>query len=98
MKVYLAMPTLVPTLKLIMKYGIDLPGVIRSSDAKDAYVEIGGGEAGNAGMFSFQPFKYNMLFDLRFMIDRSITGTGWLTLPNGTYKIRTDEKKSLNIK
>eukprot|EP00957_Ditylum_brightwellii_P175949 13397639-Ditylum_brightwellii.AAC.1 len=89
------MPTLVPTLKRIMEEGIDLPGVVRSSDAKDTYGERGGGEAGNAGMLSFQPFECNVPFVLRFMIDRSITGAGWLTLPKGTYKIRTDEKKKL---
>eukprot|EP00957_Ditylum_brightwellii_P104849 7991559-Ditylum_brightwellii.AAC.1 len=43
---YLAMPTLVLTLKRIMEDGIDLPSVVYSSSAKDVYGDICGGEAG----------------------------------------------------
>jgi DNA polymerase delta subunit 1 len=42
---------------------------------------------------SCQPFETNVPFVLRFMIDRQITGAGWLTLPKGTYSIRREEDK-----
>lgn len=87
-KVLVAMPTMVPTLKRIMEDGIELPGVHPGSNApaRNAWSD----EGQNA---VYQPFECNVPFCLRFMIDRDITGAGWLTLPKGTYRIRTDENK-----
>lgn len=80
-KVMLAMPTMVPKLKRIMEDGISLPGVRAT-----------GGSVYN-GDATFQPFEANVPFVLRYMIDRDISGAGWLTLPQGTYQVRTDTTK-----
>ena len=72
-KVYVAMPTYIPTLVRIMKEGLELPGVPGISDC--------------------QPFECNVPFVLRFMIDREITGAGWLSLPRGTYTMRKEAQK-----
>ena len=80
-KVLVAMPTMVPTLKRIMEDGVTLPGV-RPTD--------GSNYEGDA---LYQPFESNVPFVLRFMIDRDISGAGWLTLPKETYRVRTDESK-----
>ena len=75
------MPTMVPKLKRIMEEGIALPGVRETN---------GSGYQGDA---LFQPFESNVPFVLRYMIDRDISGAGWLTLPKGTYQVRTDPSK-----
>ena len=80
-KVMLAMPTMVPKLKRIMEDGIALPGV-RPTDG-----------SGYSGDTIFQPFEANVPFVLRYMIDRDISGAGWLTLPKETYQVRTDTFK-----
>jgi len=82
LKVYVAMPTMVPTLKRVMEEGMNLPGMISKS-----------GENINV---SYQPFECNVPFVLRFMIDRGITGAGWLSLPPSTYslKLKESEKRS----
>lgn len=41
----------------------------------------------------YQAFECNVPFVLRYMIDRDISGAGWLTLPGGTYQIRDESKK-----
>ena len=78
LKVFVAMPTLVPTLKRIMEEGIELPGVT---------------SVGETSQVCYQPFECNVPFVLRFMIDRDITGAGWLTLPADTYKLKLNERE-----
>lgn len=72
LKVYVALPTLIPPLKRIMEEGIALPPI--SSSHIENYV----------------PFECNVPFVLRFMVDRNVSGAGWLTLPASTYIIRSD--------
>ena len=80
-KVYVAMPSYIPTLVRILKEGFTLPGM--SSNVN-----------GIVGVSNeLQAFECNVPYVLRFMIDRDITGAGWLTLPKETYQIRTDSKK-----
>jgi DNA polymerase delta subunit 1 len=79
LKVFVGMPTMIPKLKTIMESeGHNVPG-LRSAG--------GGGSMG----CQLQPFECNVPFVLRFMIDRDITGAGWLTLPEGTYSLRREE-------
>ena len=79
LKVFVGMPTMIPKLKTIMESeGHNVPG-LRSTN--------GGGSMG----CQLQPFECNVPFVLRFMIDRDITGAGWLTLPEGTYSLRQNE-------
>jgi len=85
LKVFLAMPTMIPTLKRIMEDGITLPGLKPIVESNEQVWDDGG--------VTYQPFECNVPFVLRFMIDRDITGAGWLTLPKGTYKIRKNEAK-----
>lgn len=42
---------------------------------------------------SYSPFECNVPFVLRFMVDRNISGAGWLTLPASTYTIRSNDQK-----
>eukprot|EP00934_Nitzschia_sp_Nitz4_P009093 Nitzschia sp. Nitz4//scaffold3_size479765//74873//78343//NITZ4_000028-RA/size479765-processed-gene-0.52-mRNA-1//1//CDS//3329550542//9083//frame0 len=76
-KVQVAMPTMVPTLKRIMEEGIDLDGVSCASPGENQY----------------SPFECNVPFVLRYMIDRDISGAGWLTLPSKTYQVRKFHEK-----
>ena len=82
LKVFVSMPTMVPTLKRIMEGGMELPGIVNDS--------------GHTKNEVYQPFECNVPFVLRFMIDRNITGAGWLTFPANTYQLKTKEteKKS----
>ena len=41
----------------------------------------------------YAPFECNVPFVLRFMVDRGITGAGWLTFPASTYTIRPASDK-----
>ena len=41
----------------------------------------------------YQAFECNVPFVLRYMIDRDISGAGWLSMPGGTYQIRDESKK-----
>ena len=77
-KVYVAMPSYIPTLVRVLKAGITLPGMHESP--------LG-------SIDELQPFECNVPFVLRFMIDREITGAGWLTLPKSTYKVRSKESE-----
>jgi len=77
LKVHLAMPTLVPTLKRVMAEGVQLPGMMNNSTA----------------LQMLEPFECNVPFVLRYMIDQDITGAGWLTLPETTYQIRSEKSK-----
>lgn len=45
---------------------------------------------------SYAPFECNVPFVLRFMVDRGITGAGWLTFPSNTYTIRVARDKETN--
>lgn len=41
------------------------------------------------GMKSFQTYESNILFVLRFMVDRDIVGGNWIEVPTGKYKKNT---------
>jgi DNA polymerase delta subunit 1 len=81
LKIYVSLPGLVPTLKRIMEDGIDLPGVTRT----------GGTSTGLPPTYA--AFEANVPFVLRFMVDRKLSGAGWLTLPSDTYQIREIPRK-----
>lgn len=38
------------------------------------------------GMKSFQTYESNIVFALRFMVDRDIVGGNWIEVPTGKYK------------
>lgn len=42
---------------------------------------------------SYAPFECNVPIVLRFMVDRGITGAGWLTFPASAYTIRSTSNK-----
>ena len=92
LKVYLQMPSLVPTLKRIMEEGMNLPGITAMEGTVQKHQWEDGGGA------SFQPFECNVPFVLRFMIDEEICGAGWLTLPKGTYEIRTSKTTNCQVR
>ena len=85
LKVFVAVPGLVPTLKRVMEQGVDLPG-IRSTKGDD-------GTDDNMLSQPFAAFEANVPFVLRFMVDRNLAGAGWLTLPKDTYTIRKSSAK-----
>jgi len=93
LKVFVQMPTLVPTLKRIMEEGVSLPGMVSKNGGAN-----GGGtvvwDDGNSTSPSYQPFECNVPFVLRFMIDQDICGAGWLSLPKGTYRFRKGHDKN----
>jgi DNA polymerase delta subunit 1 len=93
-KVILAMPTLIPTLKRLMEEGNDMviDSIMPSGGGRDASNSGGYGNEGNA--CTWAPFECNVPFVLRYMIDRKVVGSGWLTLPKGTYKVLTGHEKS----
>jgi len=91
LKVYLQMPSLVPTLKRIMEEGMNLPGITTVEGLVQKHQWEDGGGA------SFQPFECNVPFVLRFMIDEDICGAGWLTLPKGTYDISTSKTTNCQV-
>lgn len=91
LKVYLQMPTLVPTLKRIMEEGMSLPGITAMTGVVQKHQWEDGGGA------SFQPFECNVPFVLRCMIDEDICGAGWLTLPMGTYDIRNSKTTNCQL-
>jgi len=80
LQVYVALPGMVPALKRIMEEGIQLPHIVTQSD-------------GTGMLPVFSPFECNVPFVLRFMVDRDITGAGWLSLPANTYTIRDHASK-----
>jgi DNA polymerase delta subunit 1 len=83
LKIYLSLPGLVPTLKRIMEEGIKLPGIKATAT----------GNAGNDTMMPvYQAFECNVPYVLRFMVDRNLSGAGWLTLPGETYQMRAPER------
>lgn len=84
LKIYVSLPTLLPTLKNIMDGGVQLRGV---KVTNQGLVEQ------TMGYPSFAPFECNVPFVLRFMVDRDISGAGWLTLPKNTYQIRPESSK-----
>ena len=84
LKVFVSVPTLIPTLKRIMEEGMQLPG-IESVDDDDSGLPLFAP--------SFAPFECNVPFVLRFMVDREIAGAGWMTLPGKTYQIRAAARK-----
>ena len=77
--VYVALPGMVPALKRIMEDGIELPSIVYAP--QDGLLPV------------FAAFECNVPFVLRFMVDREITGAGWLTLPSNTYSIRDGRSK-----
>jgi len=91
LKVYVSMPTLVPTLKRILEEGMSLPGIspISTSSTHNMWQDGQGS--------SYQPFECNVPFVLRFMIDEDICGAGWLTLPKGTYQFRSNKVTNCQV-
>ena len=86
LKIYVSLPGLVPTLKRIMEDGIDLPGVEIVDEAL-----ANANHQGSLPVYS--AFECNVPFNLRLMVDREISGAGWLTLPKETYQIRDSSKQ-----
>lgn len=41
----------------------------------------------------YQGYECNVPYVLRYMIDRDISGAGWMTLPKKTYQVRPESKK-----
>jgi DNA polymerase delta subunit 1 len=83
LKIYVSLPGLVPTLKRIMEEGINLPGIKAIAT---------GGADNNTMMPVYQAFECNVPYVLRFMVDRNLSGAGWLTLPAETYQMREPER------
>lgn len=81
LKVYVAMPTMIPKLKTIMENGISLQG-IRDADGAEVREPV-----------VFHPFECNVPFVMRYMIDKDVTGASWLTLPKGSYRLRESESE-----
>ena len=81
LKIYVAMPGMIPKLKTIMEDGVTLPGVtnVNGQDVRESMI--------------FMPFECNVPYVLRYMIDKDITGASWLTLPKGTYQLRQSENE-----
>jgi DNA polymerase delta subunit 1 len=77
LKVYVALPGLLAALKRVMEEGIHIPELSPNSNEAECYA----------------PFECNVPFVLRFMVDRGITGAGWLTFPANTYSIRPESGK-----
>ena len=57
-------------------------------------IDLSGVECNGDNLYS--AFECNVPFVLRYMIDRDISGAGWLTLPKKTYQIRENSKKQTN--
>jgi DNA polymerase delta subunit 1 len=74
LKIYVAVPALIPPLKRCMEEGMALSPIAPHSEC-------------------YAPFECNVPFVLRFMVDRNISGAGWLKLPASTYTIRADSVK-----
>ncbi len=101
LKVFLQMPTLVPTLKRIMEGGIALPHIVKEghNSGNDAGGSGNGNDMDGGTLWddddvkgqSYQPFECNVPFVLRFMIDEDVNGADWITLPKGTYQLKTKE-------
>jgi hypothetical protein len=85
LKIYVSLPHYVPTLKRVLEEGVSLPGITAINGARQQNVWD------DAQGTNYQPFECNVPFVLRFMIDRSICGAGWLTLSKGTYAMRKDK-------
>jgi DNA polymerase family B, exonuclease domain len=83
-KVFVALPGLIPALKRIMEDGVPLQGVIP---------ENGSANHRSSGDLIYGAFECNVPFVLRFMVDRSLAGAGWLTFPKSTYEIRPIDQK-----
>ncbi|KAI9178746.1 DNA-directed DNA polymerase delta [Blastocladiella emersonii ATCC 22665] len=43
-------------------------------------------------VFSTSHFESNLAYLLRYMIDADVAGMGWMSLPAGTYRVRTDPR------
>lgn len=86
LKVYVSLPHYIPALKRVMEEGVVLPGISKE-DGSNSNGSMW--ENGNSGS-TYQPFECNVPFVLRFMIDQTICGAGWLTLPKNTYEFGKD--------
>ena len=78
-KVYVSLPGMVPKLKSVMEDGLNLPGVVHGN----------GNDVNDTILLS--PYECNVPYVMRYMIDFDITGASWLTLPKGSYALRTAE-------
>ncbi|PWA03240.1 hypothetical protein BB558_000586 [Smittium angustum] len=45
------------------------------------------------GHYAAQTFESNLEYVLRFMVDLKLVGSGWVELPAGKYKLRSEEQK-----
>lgn len=94
LKVFVSMPSLVPTLKRIMEEGISLPGIAPIAGTNNQNMWQDGAANGS----SYQPFECNVVFVLRFMIDEEICGAGWLSLKKGTYEIKKQKTTNCQVR
>ncbi|GAQ79793.1 DNA polymerase delta catalytic subunit [Klebsormidium nitens] len=72
LKITLALPTMVATLRGLIERGLMANGVYLPTDT----------------------YESNVLFALRFMIDRSIVGCNWIELPAGAYRLNRGRARS----
>lgn len=83
LKIHVALPQLVPTLKRVLEQeGISWPSSSSSSVSS------------SSPPTQLAAFECNVPFVLRFMIDCDISGAGWLTLPQNTYQIRRNSPQT----
>lgn len=84
LKVLVALPTMIPTLKRIMEEGIVLPGLSETTDTMGQTT-------------CFPAFECNVPFILRYMIDHNITGSSWITLIHQKYRARRQKQSHAQI-
>jgi DNA polymerase delta subunit 1 len=83
LKIYVSLPGLVPTLKRFLEDGMELPGL---KDPDNLYAPT-----------RLCAFEANVPFVLRFMVDHELSGAGWMSLPAGTYQLRTYRESHCQI-
>jgi DNA polymerase elongation subunit (family B) len=71
LRISLATPNLVAPARGIMESGLSLGG--------------GDGGGGATGSRAFLTYESNVLYTLRFMVDKGVVGGCWVTLPRGRY-------------
>ena len=76
-----------------MEDGVTLPHIVKCNDqnGNSSISSANIWDETSANGQSYQPFECNVPFVLRFMIDEDVNGAGWITLPKGTYQLRTEE-------
>jgi DNA polymerase family B, exonuclease domain len=84
--IFVALPGLIPALKRILESGLKLQGIVQESSVQN-------GNNSTSNHAEFAAFECHVPFVLRFMVDRSLSGAGWLSLPGKTYQIRSKSEK-----